>query len=54
MASLFAIGVIFSSTKHLDQRNASLILAPILYIVSYVAVSGLKEVKKSEKVLDTE
>ena len=54
MASLFAIGVIFSSTKHLDQRYASLIIAPILYSLSCVAVTGLKEVKKSEKVLDSE
>ena len=54
MASLFSIGVIFSSTKHLDMRYASLIIAPILYFMSAVSISGLKEVKKSDPVIDPE
>ena len=54
MASLFSIGVIFSSTKHLDMRYASLIIAPILYFMSAISISGLKEVRKSDPVMDPE
>ena len=54
MASLFSIGVLFSSTKHLDMRLASLIVAPILYFMSFVSVAGLKEVKDSESEIEFE
>ena len=36
------------------MRLASLILAPIIYFMSFVSVAGLKEVKDSESGIDPE
>ena len=46
-ATIFAVAVLFGTTKHLPFDQAALIVCPILYLMSFMSVCGLKEVKSA-------
>ena len=47
-ATIFAVAVLFGSTKNMPFEEATLIVCPTLYLMSFISVYGLKEVKSSQ------
>ena len=46
-ATIFAVAVLFGTTKSMPFEEAVLIVCPTLYLMSIISVFGLKEVKSS-------
>ena len=47
LATIFAVSVLFGLTKDMDFDYAILTVCPILYLMSFISVCGLKEVKSN-------
>ena len=45
--TIFAVAVLFGTTKDLEFEQAALVVCPVLYLMSFISVCGLKEVKSS-------
>ena len=45
MATIFAVAVLFGAIKTLEFKGAILIVCPILYLLSFLSICGLKEIK---------
>ena len=50
--TIFAVAVLFGTTKDLSFEKAALIVCPILYLMSFISVCGLKEVKSATEHLN--
>ena len=50
LATIFAVAVLFGSTKDLPFSSAIFIVCPILYLISFLSIIGLKEVKSRTEV----
>ena len=46
-ATIFAVAVLFGTTKDMPFEQAALIVCPILYLMSFISVCGIKEVKSA-------
>lgn len=44
IATLFAVTVLFGTTKDMPFAKAAFVVCPILYLLSFLSIFGLKEI----------